>query len=140
MRSGLPLLEPVTYEGATIPLDAIMGWEELQQTAAVVGVKQTLELEALTLQICIMYPQCTKFAFLGGALALAVFSSEKDRESFIAEDLQSLGGLVSWKSRWTPTTVVHQHFLWITMVGVPIHAWNESSCRRIVAHWGELVA
>ncbi|KAL4309707.1 hypothetical protein GQ457_01G001200 [Hibiscus cannabinus] len=41
---------------------------------------------------------------------------------------------------WTETFRVAERITWLEIIGLPLHCWNQETCRRIASIWGSLEA
>lgn len=123
-----------------IPLDPVKDWENLKDISCVLGISKIMDIERLSSLVYSNFPNCYSIIYLGGHMVMAKFHTSEDRDHFLRDNIATLEGLAMWKKAWNPQMTPLQRLVWISVAGVPIHAWSVNTFRRIASQWGEFVA
>ncbi|KAK9002979.1 hypothetical protein V6N11_060553 [Hibiscus sabdariffa] len=78
-----------------------------------------------------------KIMRISGSLVLLMFESPETRTKILEE--KSLDQWLENVMVWQPTLQITTRRIWLSIQGIPIHAWPENTFRSIAAKWGVLV-
>ncbi|KAK9288371.1 hypothetical protein L1049_016825 [Liquidambar formosana] len=76
--------------------------------------------------------------FMGGLLVLLEFHSEEVMKSHL-EDTTWLDQWVKDIRSWHPNLIIHERLVWLSITGVPLHAWVGTNFRKIGERFGAVI-
>jgi hypothetical protein len=98
-----------------------------------------VEIRAVQMKLWLAGILNVTVATMGGRLILLYRSTGEDVGDPVRRK-DWWGGLISAIKPWSPNQVASKKELWVNIYGVPLHAWSESTFRRIVSRCGEFLA
>lgn len=76
---------------------------------------------------------------IGSNMVLLTGENENSVKKFLDHSASSLGNWFTEINKWSPEFVVKDRWVWLTVIGVPAHAWPEEVFRRLVQMAGKFV-
>lgn len=127
-KQALPTLE------AEVQVDMM----ELLQGSYVGRLEKGVEVRALQVKLWLAGLHYVRAAAMGGGLLLLFRNSGED-VGLPAKNKAWWGGLLSEVRAWTPNQVGVTREIWLSIFGVPPHAWGETTFANLVNSCGVLV-
>jgi hypothetical protein len=85
-----------------------------------------VEVRAVQVKLWLAGLNSVRASAMGGGLVL-LFCNSGENIGDPARDIEWWGGLLSELKTWSPNLVYSRRELWVSMYGIPIHAWGEAT-------------
>ncbi|KAK8583589.1 hypothetical protein V6N12_067853 [Hibiscus sabdariffa] len=72
-----------------------------------------------------------------GSLALLIFYSFEERKRTL--ELKVLNTWLENVMDWSPTIAMSNRRVWVSVCGIPIHAWSLGTFKNLAERWGDLI-
>jgi hypothetical protein len=101
-------------------------------------LKKGVEFRALQVKLWLAGLHSVRLTIMGGDLVLLSRSTWEDVGEPACKK-EWWGGLLSDLRTWSPNRVCTTRDIWVSMVGIPPHAWGETNFRKLVVTYGEFL-
>jgi hypothetical protein len=122
----------------TLEADVVVDMMEVLQGSYVGRLEKGVEVRALQVKLWLAGLHSVRAAAMGGGLVLLFRNSGEDVGA-PARNKEWWGGLLSDVQVWTPNQVGVTREIWLSIFGVPPHAWGETTFAKLVNSCGVLL-
>ncbi|MCI04352.1 RNA recognition motif, partial [Trifolium medium] len=133
--------EPVDKGSSVIDVvdaDVALDFLQVLEGSYVGRLGNGVNVRSLQTKLSLTGMQSVRVVTMGGGLVLIFRSSGEE----VCEPIRNKGwwgGMLVDIKRWTPNIVSAKRDLWVSLYGIPLHAWGESTFRAVASRCGVFV-
>jgi hypothetical protein len=119
----------------TMEVEAAIEMMEVLQGSLVGRLVKGVELRALQVKLWLARLHSVRVASMGGGLVL-LFRNSGENVGEPVSNKDWWGGLLSEVKIWSPNLVAKSREVWVSLYGIPPHAWGENTFRKLANSCG----